>query len=38
LLRKSPTVVFKVGNSQFAIDRELAGQIYVRRASASSGL
>lgn len=31
LLRKSPTVVFKVGNSQFAVDRELASQVYVRR-------
>lgn len=31
LVRKSPTVVFKSGNSQFAVDRELAGQVYVRR-------
>lgn len=31
LVRKSPTVVFKTGNSQFAVDRELAAQVYVRR-------
>jgi DtxR family Mn-dependent transcriptional regulator len=31
LLRKSPTVVFRCGHSQFAVDRELAAQVYVRR-------
>ncbi len=31
LVRKSPTVVFKCGNSQFAVDRELAAGVYVRR-------
>jgi len=32
LVRKSPTVVFRCGHSQFAVDRELAAQVYVRRA------
>lgn len=31
LVRKSPTVVFRCGHSQFAVDRELAAQVYVRR-------
>ncbi len=31
LLRKSPTVVFRCGNAQFAVDRELARGVYVRR-------
>jgi DtxR family Mn-dependent transcriptional regulator len=31
LVRKSPTVVFRSGHSQFAIDRDLAAQVFVRR-------
>ena len=31
LVRKTPTVVFRCGNSRFAVDRDLASQIYVRR-------
>ena len=31
LLRRSPSFVFRSGNSQFAIDRELASQVFVRR-------
>ncbi len=31
LVRKSPTVVFRCGHARFAVDRELAAQIYVRR-------
>jgi len=31
LVRKSPTVVFRCGNAQFAVDRELAAGVYVRR-------
>ncbi|MCI4397963.1 MAG: FeoA domain-containing protein [Acidobacteria bacterium] len=31
LIRKSPTVVFRCGNAQFAVDRELAAGVYVRR-------
>jgi DtxR family transcriptional regulator, Mn-dependent transcriptional regulator len=33
LVRKTPTVVFRCGHSQFAVDRDLASQVYVRRAS-----
>lgn len=32
LVRKTPSVVFRCGHSQFAVDRELASQVYVRRA------
>jgi DtxR family Mn-dependent transcriptional regulator len=32
LLQASPSYVFEVGNSQFAVDKEIAGQIYVHRA------
>jgi DtxR family Mn-dependent transcriptional regulator len=31
LVRKTPSVVFRCGHSQFAVDRELATQVYVRR-------
>lgn len=31
LVRKSPTVVFRSGHSQFAIDRDLAAHVFVRR-------
>lgn len=31
LLRKTPTLVFRSGHSQFAIDRELGSQVFVRR-------
>ena len=31
LVRKTPSVVFRCGHSQFAVDRELASQVYVRR-------
>ena len=30
LLQRFPSYVFKIGHSQFAIDKELAGAIYVR--------
>ena len=30
LIQKSPSYVFQIGKSQFAIDKELASQIYVR--------
>ena len=33
LVRKTPSVVFRCGHSQFAVDRDLASQVYVRRAS-----
>jgi len=35
LVRKTPTVVFRCGNSRFAVDRELASQVYVRRPKTS---
>jgi DtxR family Mn-dependent transcriptional regulator len=31
LMRKSPTIVFQTGKTQFAIDAELASRIYIRR-------
>jgi DtxR family Mn-dependent transcriptional regulator len=31
LVRKTPTIVFRCGHSQFAVDRALASQVYVRR-------
>ena len=31
LLRTYPTYIFKVGQSEFAVDEELAGEIFVRR-------
>jgi DtxR family Mn-dependent transcriptional regulator len=31
LVRKTPTIVFRCGHSQFAVDRDLASQVYVRR-------
>jgi DtxR family transcriptional regulator, Mn-dependent transcriptional regulator len=31
LMRKSPTIVFETGKTQFAIDTELASRIFVRR-------
>lgn len=36
LVRKTPTVVFRCGNSRFAVDRDLASQIYVRRSGSTS--
>lgn len=33
LVRRTPSIVFKCGHSQFAVDRALASQIYVRRES-----
>lgn len=30
LLQKFPSYVFKIGNSQFAVDKKIAGNIYVR--------
>jgi len=30
LLQKFPSYVFKIGQSQFAVDKELAGAIFVR--------
>ncbi len=30
LLRRSPTIVFQMGKSQFAVDKELASNVYVR--------
>jgi DtxR family Mn-dependent transcriptional regulator len=33
LVRKTPTIVFRCGHSQFAVDRDLASQVYVRRES-----
>jgi len=32
LIQKSPSFVFEVGNSQFAVDKEMASQIYINRA------
>ncbi|MEI6809119.1 MAG: FeoA family protein [bacterium] len=31
LMRRTPTIVFQTGKTQFAIDAELASRIYVRR-------
>ena len=31
LLRTYPTYIFKVGHSEFAVDEELAGEIFVRK-------
>lgn len=31
LVRKTPSVVFRCGHSQFAVDREMASQVFVRR-------
>lgn len=31
LVRKTPTLVFRSGHSQFAIDREIGSQVFVRR-------
>ncbi|MEW5763836.1 MAG: metal-dependent transcriptional regulator [Acidobacteriota bacterium] len=31
LVRKTPSIVFRSGESQFAVDRDLASQVYVRR-------
>lgn len=31
LVRKTPSIVFRCGESLFAVDRELASQVYVRR-------
>ena len=33
LVRRTPSIVFRCGHSQFAVDRALASQIYVRRES-----
>ena len=32
LIQKFPSYVFQIGKSQFAIDKELAGNVYVRPA------
>lgn len=31
LMRRTPTIVFRTGNTQFAVDENLASRIYVRR-------
>lgn len=33
LVQNFPSIIFKVGNSQFAVDESLAQEIYVRRQS-----